>query len=45
MRSTAIATFALLPRQPWRNRVTASEIVIGTAQDLSGPIVALSSRP
>jgi branched-chain amino acid transport system substrate-binding protein len=44
MKSLAVATLALLAAAPAlaQQGVTANEIVIGTAQDLSGPIVALS---
>ena len=44
MKSSAIVTLALLAATPAlaQQGVTANEIVIGTAQDLSGPIVALS---
>ena len=44
MKSLAIVTLALLAATPAlaQQGVTANEIVIGTAQDLSGPIVALS---
>ncbi len=46
MKSLTAVTFALLFATPAlaQQGVTATEIVIGTAQDLSGPIVALS-RP
>jgi branched-chain amino acid transport system substrate-binding protein len=44
MKSVAVATLALLAATPAlaQQGVSATEIVIGTAQDLSGPIVALS---
>jgi branched-chain amino acid transport system substrate-binding protein len=44
MKSFAIATFALLAATPAlaQQGVSATEIVIGTAQDLSGPIVNFS---
>ena len=44
MKSLTAVTFALLFATPAlaQQGVTATEIVIGTAQDLSGPIVALS---
>jgi branched-chain amino acid transport system substrate-binding protein len=44
MKSLAVATLALLAATPAlaQQGVTASEIVIGTAQDLSGPIVNFS---
>jgi branched-chain amino acid transport system substrate-binding protein len=44
MKSLAVATLALLAAAPAlaQQGVTANEIVLGTAQDLSGPIVSLS---
>ena len=44
MKSLAVATLALFAAAPAlaQQGVTANEIVVGTAQDLSGPIVTLS---
>jgi branched-chain amino acid transport system substrate-binding protein len=44
MKSIAVATLALLAASPAlaQQGVSATEIVVGTAQDLSGPIVSLS---
>src|SRR5438309_10457584 len=44
MRSIAIAALALLAARPAlaQQGVSANEIVIGTAQDLSGPVVNFS---
>ena len=44
MKALAIAAFSLVAVVPaWAQQgVTANEIVVGTAQDLSGPIVSLS---